>query len=153
MLGGADLTYRERALRAEAENADLRATLAEYERRDRREREDGAALSARMALAARMRPHLTPNERHFVGKIARLFEHLIAHPGQVVAGWKLLEVLATHDPADLQTDSLVRVTICVARKVLRAIDLGDAIVTCWGRGYELRADRVEALKAWCEGRA
>jgi DNA-binding response OmpR family regulator len=146
-----DLTYRDRALSAEALAARLEAELAEYRRQEIVGRRESAALSAHRQLVDRIRPHLPSGGAPWV--VARLFDYLLAHAGELRSKDAVLGGIATKDLDDYETLKLVEVAVCHGRKVLRAIGLGDALVTAWGRGYELRADRAEALRAWCEGRA
>lgn len=155
MLGGAsDITYRDRALKAEARVAELEAELAEYQAAERGGASDDEALQRQHRLIERLRP--IARRRGAGGsaaiRVAKLLDYLLQHPGRLRRCEQILAAIAVRHVDAYETLDLVKVYVCDARHVLRAIGLGDAIETAWGRGYLLRADRAEALKAWCEGR-
>lgn len=154
MLGGAsDISYRDRALRAEARVAELEATVAEYERQRGVERREAEALALRLGIAERVRPLLPQEVRHVAGSVAKLLSFLLAHPVGVHEKFRIVCAISKRDPDEIESDKLADVIVCHARKALVNAGLPDAITTCWGRGYALNPARAEALAAWCEGRA
>lgn len=137
------LTYRDRALAAEARVAELEAEVAawrDYRAVGPRATADEAEILMLGKLQRRLRA-LTG--MHDSRGAARTLLVLLAHAGKLCRKQTIFDAIAVD--ADTQI-KVVDVRVSRVRTALRIIGYPEAITTVWGEGYVLAAEAAEPIR-------
>ena len=136
-------TDRERVLRLEAENAQLREELAAWRAYERDDADDDAALEREALLGRRLQDlGLMHAGRR---QIARLLLYLLERPGRLVTGRQIKARLCGARAEEVR-DTYPKVIISLTRTTLDLIGHRAAIITVWGSGWILDPDAAPAIR-------
>lgn len=137
------LTYRDRALMAEARIAELEAEVAawrEYGHTDPKSSREEADTLLVAKLQRRLRALTGMNDTRGVAKTLLV---LLAHPGRLCRRSTIFDAVTTDDTTD---PKVIDVRVSRTRLLLRAIGYPEAITTVWGEGYVLAAESAGDIR-------